>query len=329
MNDELKKAQLSFLQRYQGLPTSVRNRGADTPNEGGGAAEGTGPKRAIFITSRAAKKRARANFKNNLVPINGAGAAVAKKEEEPEVESLRIRHSTLRTAANQKTTSSMLFDVITFLKDADRAVTEEEIAANTGLQISAYPDLLNSLKNNPKVGVVDKWFSYKPTYDVTNKEELLDLIMKTPDGIDSAELKDSYKNVVKDTKELQEEGKILVVYNSEAKTNILYPNEPHLRFEVFPEFKEMWKEVKVPDQVDLERSLNEAGLKLLPEDDELKSEKYKQPKEKKKRKKRKVKITNTHVVEIDLSRDFTPSELASGAADLRHQNGAEKTEPRT
>jgi len=48
---------------------------------------------------------------------------------------------------------------------------------------------------------------------------------------------------------------------------------------------------------------------MIPEDDDLKSKRYKKKSGKKKRKKRKVKITNVHVTDIDLSTDFTQDRL--------------------
>jgi hypothetical protein len=104
-----------------------------------------------------------------------------------------IRHNWLTT--DQR----LIFDLVNYLRQVDRAVTAEEIARDTGIDLQNSPELVESLKANPKVGIVDgQWYSYKPTHDITNKQELLALLSKRPEGIDTAELADCYKGIKED-----------------------------------------------------------------------------------------------------------------------------------
>jgi len=165
--DELKKAQLSFLARYEkkGPPPTAAPRPTPVP-----------PKPAPALAPAPPKP--------------------APAQARPEA---------------LLTDQRLLYDIINYLKEVDRAVTIEEITSGTGIDVLSNSELLESLKTNPKVGIVEgRWYSFKPTYDITNKQELWSLIAETPQGIESSELKDSYKNIVQDVRVGQTLVKVLL-----------------------------------------------------------------------------------------------------------------------
>jgi len=203
------------------------------------------------------------------------------------------------------TTGRYLFTVIEFLREADQAVTAEDIYNQTQINIRDNEELLTAIQNNPKVVITDqKWFSYKPTFDVTTKSEVLQLINSTDKGIDSNDLKDAYKTVMEDIFALRDSGKIRTILNQDTKALILFPQtESHLRVNLFPEFKEMWKKITIPDAVDLEKELRKAGFTPIPENDDVVGNRYKKKTNKRRKRRRRIKITNTHVKGINFFDD--------------------------
>lgn len=203
----------------------------------------------------------------------------------------------------------MLYDVINYLKNLDKpAATVEEIHTTTGHDIKAAPGMMEVLQSNPKINFDGGWFSYKPPYSVKNIHELQDLINRTPDGIEVNELKDCYKTVDEDVKKLLEQREVIVVQNADTKTDNVYPSDPRYRIAVADEFKKAWLSISLPDEVDLEREMKAAGVKLVEEEAEKAPRKLPSKKEKKAQKKRIVKYTNVHILGtgIDLTKDFVP-----------------------
>jgi transcription initiation factor TFIIE subunit beta len=219
---------------------------------------------------------------------------------------MSIQHmSTPRSRPNQR----VFYDVIKYLNEVERPVTIDEIHAATAHDIKGNPELLEELKANAKIHYEDGWFSYKPMYDAKNIHDLLDLFNKNPNGIDIADLKDAYKTVEQDIKKLLEQRDIVAIRNEDTKSDILYPNlDPRYRITISDEFKKLWREIRIPDDIDLEREMKEAGLTLVEEE----QNQVRKPasKAKKPRKARLRKITNTHILgtDIDITKDYVPGQ---------------------
>jgi len=180
-------------------------------------------------------------------------------------------YPTITPVAKKKPNQRVIFDVVNHLKKLEgKAVTADELSKHLGIEKK---DLVEILQGNPKILIVESGreskFSYKPTHDVRNNEEILDLIINTPDGIDQNDLIDAYRNVENDIKALADAKKIIKVKNSDQNTEILYPNETHLMIDLYPDFRELWKKVKVPAESDLQEEMYKIGLKKTIEKDKV------------------------------------------------------------
>ncbi|ORX50886.1 hypothetical protein DM01DRAFT_1091401 [Hesseltinella vesiculosa] len=203
---------------------------------------------------------------------------------------------------------SKLYTVIQFLKDADGPQSVISIVSRTKVDIRNNKLLWDKLASNDKIDFdpVSETFSYKPTYQIKDKEDLLKLVksMQSLGGMDYKDLKESYVKISDAVEELAGTSEILVVRTKDGQPRGLFYNDPNLNTHMDTEFKTMWGEIKVPDETDLPKALETAGLKTM-DVFEKKVVAEPQPKRSKTRNK-KIKITNTHLAHIDLSKDYVP-----------------------
>ncbi|KAI8075180.1 hypothetical protein BC940DRAFT_287660 [Gongronella butleri] len=203
---------------------------------------------------------------------------------------------------------SQLYTVMQFLKDADGPQSVVSITSRTKVNIDTNKALWDKLIANDKVDYdpVMQTFAYKPTYQIKSKEELLNLLvsMKQLGGMDYKDLKESYMKISDAVEELAADGDILVVRNKDGQPRGLFHNDPKYNTHMDSEFRAMWSEIRIPDETDLPKQLESAGLKTM-EVFEKKVVADPQPKRSKTRNK-KIKITNTHLSHIDLSKDYVP-----------------------
>lgn len=116
-----------------------------------------------------------------------------------------------------------------------------------------------------------------------------------------------------------------VINNKDGTPRTMYYNaypkkadldDGFIPFIYFVEFKDIWNNLTIPDPIDIARDLEKgkipeiniflyiAGMNTMKT---VKMEVRKMPSAKKvKKSNRKVKITNTHLVGIDLTKDYTP-----------------------
>jgi transcription initiation factor TFIIE subunit beta len=203
-----------------------------------------------------------------------------------------------------KHTLSQLHNVIRFLKDkVDVPQTAEDLKVNKIADINANKELYNHMINNEKIhyNSVDKTFQYKPDYAIRSKDDLLNLLKERQEktgvsrGMPYRELDDCI-DLTNSIKELEEEGKIMVIrLMKDFSPRLLYYNNLQYNTPMDKEFVEMFHNVKVPDESDLKKSLEDAGLQTMAvlenktrAEDKPKQRKRKQPN-------RKIKITNTHL----------------------------------
>ncbi|RIA99514.1 hypothetical protein C1645_746995 [Glomus cerebriforme] len=203
-----------------------------------------------------------------------------------------------------KHTLSQLHNVIRYLKEkVDVPQTAEDLKANKVADIIANKDLYNHMINNEKIqyNSVDRTFQYKPDYAIRTKDDLLNLLKERQDkvgvsrGMPYRELDDCI-DLTNSIKELESEGKIMVIrLMKDGSPRLLYYNDLQFNTPMDKEFVEMFHNVEVPDETDLKKSLEGAGLQTMAvlenktrAEDKPKQRKRKQPN-------RKIKITNTHL----------------------------------
>lgn len=76
----------------------------------------------------------------------------------PATKAISIQHMTVQKArSNQR----LLYDIVNYLRDAEKPVTAAEIHEQTGHDLKTVPGLLETLQANIKVSYEDGWFSYK------------------------------------------------------------------------------------------------------------------------------------------------------------------------
>eukprot|EP01105_Mastigella_eilhardi_P006176 TRINITY_DN17786_c0_g1_i1.p1 TRINITY_DN17786_c0_g1~~TRINITY_DN17786_c0_g1_i1.p1 ORF type:complete len:316 (-),score=103.03 TRINITY_DN17786_c0_g1_i1:96-971(-) len=165
-----------------------------------------------------------------------------------------------------------LHEVIEFLKASAvgsdsvdggaNGVSLHDVLVGTGINLLNFPELLQTLKTHSKVtyNETSGLYAYKPTYDIHNRDDLERLLERTPDGISEEDLKDSYKGAADDIKATVEAGTVIGIENTETKSTILFPNDTSFIIRVTPDVQRLWNSIVVPDEVELERTLEELGI---------------------------------------------------------------------
>jgi len=210
-------------------------------------------------------------------------------------------------------TGRLIKDILEFLvKDPHKQWTIPQISDATKIDLNAHPTLIQELKLNPKIKYQHleggDLFQYKALHILKNKNDVLGLISNATEGIDEETLQDTYPGVMKDINELVDAHKVIRIQNSDTKHNILFYNDDRFTVQVYPEFQALWSSVKIPDDVDLEKFMTNAGLSMMAQ--EKKTHKRPAQKERKSTARKLTKITNIHLAnstDIDLSKDYIPA----------------------
>ncbi|XP_037497234.1 general transcription factor IIE subunit 2 [Jatropha curcas] len=185
----------------------------------------------------------------------------------------------------------------------ETAFTPEQINDACFVDVKSNKTVFDSLRNNPKVNYDGRCFSYKSKHDLKDKNQLLSLICKFPEGIATIDLKDAYPAVTEDLQALKAAGKIWLLSNYDSQEDIAYPNDPRANIKVDDELKQLFRGVELAhDMLDIERDLIKNGMK--PATDTAKRRAAAQvqgisskPKNKKKKHER-TKLTNAHLPEL-------------------------------
>ncbi|KAJ1965436.1 transcription factor TFIIE beta subunit, TFIIEB, Tfa2 [Dipsacomyces acuminosporus] len=199
-------------------------------------------------------------------------------------------------------------EIIEFLKKSQKPHTAEDIQRYEHVDIHQEETIYNQLMNNEKViyHAKDRTFAYKPEYNIRNKEELLEYLRQMPDrtGLDVKKLRDSYlPDIPKVIADLRKEGLILTITNKDGNPKHIFYNQHTLQTPVDDDIKRRWAELRIPDEADLAFEMEKAGLKQMQVEQRVAQT---EDKKKAKQRVRKVKITNTHLVDIDLTKDYVP-----------------------
>uniref|UniRef100_A0A7N0TD83 TFA2 Winged helix domain-containing protein n=1 Tax=Kalanchoe fedtschenkoi TaxID=63787 RepID=A0A7N0TD83_KALFE len=165
--------------------------------------------------------------------------------------------------------------------------------------------VFDSLKNNPKVLYDGTRFSYKAKHEVKEKQELLHLVRKYPEGIAVIDLKDAYPNVEEDLQVLKAAGDIWLLCE-DSKEEIAYPNDPRVQIKVDDDLKELFRGIELPrDMLDIEKDLAKNGMKPVTNTAQRRARVQNlglpsKPKTKKKKHEisKRTKLTNAHLPEL-------------------------------
>ncbi|PVZ98130.1 hypothetical protein BB558_005270 [Smittium angustum] len=202
---------------------------------------------------------------------------------------------------------SIIYSIINHLRQYERPQTIEEIFKLTRINVSD-PEVFGLLCSNEKIiyNKENQTFEYKPVYDLKNKDDLLNLLKQRVNigGLLIKDLKDSHIDLNKAVNELKSEGWVLTINNKDGTPRQLFYNRNNTNLAVNDSFKEIWQELRVPDETELMFEMERAGLKQMEiakrktaNDEGLKKLKVKN---------RRIKITNTHLEGIDLTKDYVP-----------------------
>jgi hypothetical protein len=73
--------------------------------------------------------------------------------------------------------------------------------------------------------------------------------------LDTKDIKESYSEAGSAIQEFKDSNEILVVHNSDCNSEVLFYNDPTLRTPMDGEFVQLWREVEMPDEIDIDREL--------------------------------------------------------------------------
>ncbi|KAJ2488276.1 transcription factor TFIIE beta subunit, TFIIEB, Tfa2 [Coemansia sp. RSA 2050] len=215
--------------------------------------------------------------------------------------------SHIERAHEEASILTRVHQIITFLKQSQRPCTADEIR----LHISEFHDdgpEFQHLTNNAKViyTATTNSFAYRPEFDIRTAEELVEYLRKLPDhgGLEVKKLADSYLDTSSVIAELQKKQRILVMSDKTKRPRYVFYNDMPLETTIDDDMKTSWLQLQVPDEPELSREMEKAGLKRMQA--EAREEKEQQDVKKTKKTSRITKITNTHLVGIDLTKDYVP-----------------------
>ncbi|CAG8703306.1 16069_t:CDS:2, partial [Acaulospora morrowiae] len=171
-----------------------------------------------------------------------------------------------------KNTLSLLHNVISYLKEkVDSPQTAEDLKRENIADITSNRELYEIMIKNPKIvyNAADGTFQYKPIYPIRSKEDLLKLLKERKDkvGVSRGMLfkdLDDCTDLTNVIEELEKEGKIMVIrLMKDNSPRLLYWNDQQYNTPMDKEFVDMFNSVKVPDESDLKKSLEAAGLQTM------------------------------------------------------------------
>ncbi|KAK4261917.1 hypothetical protein QN277_004852 [Acacia crassicarpa] len=196
--------------------------------------------------------------------------------------------------------------VIDLLLETRQAFTPEQINEACYVDMKSNKDVFESLTKNPKVHYDGKRFSYKSKHDLKDKNQLLYLIRKFPEGIAVIDLKDAYPTVMEDLQALKAAGQIWLLSNFDSQEDIAYPNDPRVPIKVDDDIKQLFRGIELPrDMIDIEKDLQKNGMKPATNTAKRRSAAQIQgisskvkPKKKKNEISKRTKLTNAHLPEL-------------------------------
>ncbi|KAJ8767607.1 hypothetical protein K2173_018165 [Erythroxylum novogranatense] len=197
--------------------------------------------------------------------------------------------------------------VIDLLLETRQHLTPEQINEACYVDVNSNKAVFDSLRNNLKVSYDGRRFSYKSKHDLKDKNELLYLVRKYPEGIPVIDLKDAYPTVMEDLQALKAAGQIWLLSNFDSQEDIAYPNDPRAVIKVDDDLKQLFRGIELPrDMLDIEKDIQKNGMKPATNTAKRRaaaqvhgiSTKQKMKKKKKHEISKRTKLTNAHLPEL-------------------------------
>ena len=99
--------------------------------------------------------------------------------------------------ARQSDLSRKMFEVVAYLKKCgvEKPQTIEQIEDALGMKLQDNAALIEELRKNERVKFLHGSYSYKPKYDIRNKDELREFLKKRNGVVDENEFQHSFTGV--------------------------------------------------------------------------------------------------------------------------------------
>eukprot|EP01137_Pigoraptor_chileana_P009163 Opistho-2@57020 len=204
-------------------------------------------------------------------------------------------------ASRARPTGLILRDLINYMKANMQFMRFDEILTETGNSVitaDQYRELLESLKQNPKVYYENDQFKFKPTINVSGKDDIVSLLRGMYEegvgGMLQSTLLESYPEVGNDIDALVESKAILGMLRPFANDRALFYNDPDYAINVDPEVQKLWECMPVPTDTDLNAYFKKVGIQSIKtfSDTPL----YEQKRKKQRTGRAPTRITNTHMI---------------------------------
>ena len=227
-------------------------------------------------------------------------APVHVTRREPEPNSYDHLRPDVTETGGQRHLNSYIHSVLSLLKLTDSPQSPQDIKDKISVDLMAHPNLFKAIAHNEKILYEDGKFSFRPVFSIETKEELLRLLFdykQSGFGLEIEELRESCPELNLFVDELVLEGKVLRMYGKDKSLRFIFYNE-YKAEPVDDSFKQMWNNLKVPNEFDLNFELTQAGLQPFQVyDNTIKKRQIEMVEKKKKKISRRIKITNTHMTQ--------------------------------
>ncbi|KAH6912144.1 transcription initiation factor IIE subunit beta [Coprinopsis sp. MPI-PUGE-AT-0042] len=261
--------------------------------------------------------------KGTPVPSTSAASANGDAEQSSSAKKKRpktnIVYSQPADTGTGTNVNTQLVYAVSHLKSTQNPMRLQDIAIVTNTPLDTDVVLLEKFKAHDRVLYDPKTdlFTYKHDFTFRNKASLLTEIQRQTrrgGGLSVRSLKESWKEAPQAIEELEKEGDVLVTRTQKDGQlrmvfwNEIRPTEEEGGKKVDQEFLDLWHDLKVPNEVDLQRELANEGLQVTAAEASTPKGPT-NPKKKGKRgggtRQRQVRLTNTHLgADVDLSKDY-------------------------
>ena len=199
------------------------------------------------------------------------------------------------TGTGQQLLTQIIY-AVDYLKQQPNPISIDKIASY--LSTVASTAMVKLLQDHPKVTYHPDTDLYeiRPMLNIRNESSLLATLAKeiTAAGIPVKELKEGYPNVEDDLRRLETKGQVLVIRGKDGQARMVWYNDPSLNVAMADEFKQMFRDLKVPNTADLPHELEKVGMTHASVDSQsIKKEAV--VKDKRRKNRRRGKLLNTHL----------------------------------
>ncbi|EJU00239.1 hypothetical protein DACRYDRAFT_23212 [Dacryopinax primogenitus] len=217
--------------------------------------------------------------------------------------------------------NTQLVYAVRALKDHGNPIRLEDLSIQLGIPLDSNAELYDMFLQHDRVihDTKTNTYSYKPDFNIRNKEQLLTEITrhyKRGGGMSVKVIRESWPSAIPAIEELAARGDVIVTRTAKDNTpRIVFFNEVPLEQgggQIDKEFQEIWNSQKVPDEDIIMSDLQSFGQQTASVE---MTPKFSGGIRKKGRKgaakpNRRIKITNTHlnkIAGIDLTKDYVPT----------------------